>query len=113
MLHDVEWLQKRHVRPGLQAIVMVESSREVGRKTEKETGFYLTSLVNAVALLGPIVRRRYAIENRLHWVMDMDFRTIKHIAHNRLRAASGMDSLRLRRKIAAWDDDFRASLVAV
>ena len=127
VLHDVEWLQKRHAWPGLKAIVMVESSREIGGKTEHETRFYLTSLVMAAVLLGPIVRSHWAIENSLHWIMDMVFRddecrvrtdhapanftTIKHIAHNLLRTVATKDSFRLRRKIAAWDDDFLATLV--
>ena len=29
-----------------------------------------------------------------------------------IRRARGKDSLRLRRKVAAWDDDFLASLIA-
>jgi hypothetical protein len=36
---------------------------------------------------------------------------ITHMAHNLLRTASGKDSLRLRRKVAAWDDDFLAGLI--
>jgi hypothetical protein len=34
------------------------------------------------------------------------------MAHNLLRTATSKDSLRLRRKVAAWDDDFLASLIA-
>jgi predicted transposase YbfD/YdcC len=128
VIHDVEWLQKRHDWPGLKAVVMVESSREIGDKTEQETRFCLTSLVMLASLLGPVVRSHWAVENSLHWVMDMVFRddecrvrtdhapasftTIKHMAHNLLRKVSSKDSLRLRRKVAAWDDDFLASLVA-
>jgi molybdopterin-guanine dinucleotide biosynthesis protein len=41
-----------------------------------------------------------------------NFTTIKHMAHNLLRTASGKDSLRLRRKVAAWDHDFLAGLIA-
>ena len=127
VIHDVKWLQQRHDWPGLKAVVMVESRREMNGKAEQETRFYLTSLVMAAALLGPVVRNHWAIENSLHWVMDMIFRddecrvrtehapanftTIKHMAHNLLRTAASKDSLRLRRKIAAWDDDFLASLV--
>ena len=37
--------------------------------------------------------------------------TIKHMAHNPLRRAPGKDPLRLRRKVAAWDDDFLARIV--
>jgi predicted transposase YbfD/YdcC len=128
VINDVEWLQQRHDWPGLKAVIMVESSREINGKTEHETRFYLTSLVLVAALIGPIVRSHWSIENSLHWVMDMMFRddecrvrtdhapanftTIKHIAHNLLRAATSKDSMRLRRKVAAWDDDFLADLIA-
>ena len=128
VIHDVGWLQQRHDWPGLEAVVVVDSSREINGKTEQETRFYLTSLVMIAALLGPVVRSHWAIENSLHWVMDMIFRddecrvrtdhapanftTIKHMAHNLLRTASSKDSLRLRRKVAAWDDDFLARLIA-
>ena len=127
VIHDVGWIQQRHDWPGLKAVVVVDSSREINGKTEQETRFYLTSLVMIAALLGPVVRSHWAIENSLHWVMDMIFRddecrvrtehapanftTIKHMAHNLLRTASSKDSLRLRRKVAAWDDEFLARLV--
>ncbi len=39
-------------------------------------------------------------------------RAIKHMAHNLIRKAPGKDSLRLKRKVAAWDDDFLASIVS-
>jgi len=128
VIHDVAWLQERHDWPGLKAIVMVESIREIDGKSELETRFYITSLLLAAVQLGLIVRNHWAVENSLHWVMDMIFRddecrvrtehapanftTIKHMAHNLLRRAPGKDSLRLRRKVAAWDDEFLASLIA-
>lgn len=40
-----------------------------------------------------------------------DFVTIKHMAHNLLRTARGKDSMRLRRKVAAWDDEYLASIL--
>ncbi len=126
--HDVAWLQERHDWPGLKGVVMVESTREIADKIERETRFYITSLVLLAHALGPIIRSHWAVENSLHWVMDMIFRddecrvrtdhapanftTIKHMAHNLIRKAPGKDSLRLRRKVAAWDDDFLASLIA-
>lgn len=127
VMHDVGWLRERHDWPGLNAVVMVESSREIGGKTEMETRFYITSLVMLAHLLGPIVRSHWAIENSLHWVLDMVFRddecrvrtehapanfaAIKHMAQNLLRNAPGKSSLRSRRKAAGWDDDFLASLI--
>jgi predicted transposase YbfD/YdcC len=127
VIHDVEWLRQRHDWPGLKAVVMVESTRETSGKLERETRLYITSLVLLAHLLGPIIRSHWAIENSLHWVMDMVFRddecrvrtanapanftTIKHMASNLLRKAAGKDSMRGRRKAAGWDDDFLASLL--
>jgi predicted transposase YbfD/YdcC len=127
-IHDVAWLQERHAWPGLKGVVMVESTREIGDKIEQETRFYITSLVWLACQLGPVIRAHWAIENSLHWIMDMTFRddecrvrtdhapanftTIKHIAHNLIRRAPGKDSFRLKRKVAAWDDEFLVSLIA-
>ena len=128
VIHDVAWLQERHAWPGLKGVVMVESTREIAEKIEQETRFYITSLVWLASQLGPVIRAHWAIENSLHWVMDMVFRddecrlrtdhapanftTIKHMAHNLIRRAPGKDSVRLRRKAAGWDDEFLASFVA-
>jgi predicted transposase YbfD/YdcC len=129
VIHDVAWLQERHDWPGLKGVVMIESTREIADKIERETRFYITSLILLANQLGPIIRSHWAIENSLHWVMDMVFRddecrvrtdhapanftTLKHMATNLLRRASSKHSLRARRKVAAWDDDFLASLIAV
>jgi len=127
VIHDVAWLQDRHDWPGLQGVVIVESTREIGEKIEQETRFYVTSLVWLASQLGPAIRAHWMVENSLHWVMDMIFRddecrvrtdhapanftTLKHMALNLIRKAPGKDSLRLKRKVAAWDDDFLASLI--
>ena len=86
---------------------MVESSREFSDRIERETRLYITSLTSTAAVLGPVVRSHWTVENSLHWVMDMTFRddecrvrtdnapanftTIKHMAHNLLRRAHGKD----------------------
>ena len=41
-----------------------------------------------------------------------NFTTLRHMALNLIRKAPSKDSLRLKRKVAAWDDDFLASLIA-
>ena len=96
-------------------------------RTKHEMRLYIASLELDAEALGPIIRTHWAIENSLHWIMDMTFRddecrlrtdhapanftTIRHMAHNLIRKAPGKDSFRLRRKVAAWDDDFLASLL--
>jgi predicted transposase YbfD/YdcC len=128
VIHDVDWLAERHDWPGLAGIVMVESAREIAGKTERETRFYITSLRLQAEEVGPMIRDHWAVENSLHWVLDMVFRddecrvrtdnapanfvTLKHMAANLIRKAPGKDSQRLKRMTAAWDDDFLASIVA-
>jgi predicted transposase YbfD/YdcC len=134
VIHDVGWLQESHHWPALNSVVMVESTREIPGsspgtdKIERETRFYITSLVLVATLIGPLIRDHWAVENSLHWVLDMVFRddecrlrtdhapanftTIKHMALNLIRKAPGKDSMRLKRKVAAWDDDFLASVIA-
>ena len=127
VIHNVKWLQHRHAWPALKAVVVVESEREIHGKIERETRNYITSLIMQAHLMGPVVRSHWAIENNLHWVMDMmflddecrvrtnhapaNFTTIKHMALNLLRGAETKQSMRGRRKAASWDDEFLASLV--
>lgn len=129
---DIAWLRERHPWPGLRSIVMIESTREIlarpGAPVERVRRFYITSRAADAAALGDVVRSHWSIENGLHWVMDMVFRddecrirkrnapanftTFKHIASNLLRRAPGKDSLRVKRHVAAWDENFLASLIA-
>ena len=105
------------------------SSKAAAKSTEKSSGntvlYHFTVML--ALLLGQVIRSHWAIENSLHWVMDMMFRddecrvrtnhapanftTIKHMATTcsdarRKAIPAG------RRKAAAWDDDFLASLIA-
>jgi predicted transposase YbfD/YdcC len=66
VIHDVDWLRKRHGWPGLNAIAMVESTRETKGVIEKDTRIFITSLVMLAHLLGPVIRSHWAIENSLH-----------------------------------------------
>jgi hypothetical protein len=65
------------------------------------------------------------VENRLHWVMDVVFHddlmrlrtengpanmaTIRHAALNIIKAIPDKASLKVKRKTAAWDDDYLKS----
>ena len=127
VMYDMAWLQHRHDWPGLKAVAIVESVRESGTKTERETRFYIMSMKSPAEQVAPAIRGHWAVENSLHWVMDMTFRddecrvrtdnapanfaVIKHMAHNLLRNAPCKQSIRLRRKAAAWDDDFLVKLI--
>jgi predicted transposase YbfD/YdcC len=127
VIHAMAWLAERHAWPGLKSIVIAESRRETGAKIETETRLFISSLDAPANQQGPIVRSHWAVENSLHWVMDMVFREdegrvrtanapanfalIRHMTQNLLRRPANKLSLRARRKAAAWDDDFLVSII--
>jgi predicted transposase YbfD/YdcC len=127
-IDDIDWLKERHDWAGLKSIVMVESIREIiGGKTETETRFYISSLTADAVRQGDAIRGHWSVESH-HWIMDMVFRddecrirrdnapanfaTIKHIAANLMRTKADKHSMRAKRRLAAWDDTYLASLIA-
>jgi predicted transposase YbfD/YdcC len=127
VIHDVAWLRERHGWPGLRSVIVVESTRELRGKTERETRLYIRSLDLSAEVVAQMIRDHWTVENNLHWVMDMVFRddecrvrkdhasanftTIKHAAFNFLKRPPGKDSMRVKRKRAAWEDEFLYNVV--
>ena len=124
---DIEWLKARHNWPRLESIVMVQYCATLQDKTRSETRFYISSMTCDAKAHAKAIRDHWGIENRLHWVMDMVFRddecrirkgnapanftTIKHAASNMLRSVKGNQSIRLKRHLAAWDEDFLFQII--
>ena len=124
---DIEWLKARHNWPGLESIVMVQYSAILQDKTRSEARFYIPSMTCGAEAHAKAIRDHWGIENGLHWVMDMVFRddecrirkgnapanftTIKHAASNMLRSVKGNQSIRLKRHLAAWDEDFLFQII--
>ena len=131
--HDVAWLNGDRRAPGepgfpgLRAIALLEAITERDGRATTARRFFLASLPMDARLLARAVRAHWAIENRLHWVLDVVFdddlmrlRTdngpqnmamIKHMAMNLIRETPGKDSLKVRRKAAAWDTDYLRALI--
>ncbi len=106
---------------------MVKSVRECDGKTETEIRYFISSLEGNARYLAKAIRSHWGIENSLHWVLDVtfhedecrirkknapaNFSVMKHIACNLLRAMPGKNSMRMKRKMAGWDDDFLTAIV--
>ena len=125
---EVGWLATDRRFPGeprfpdLAAIATVEAEVERDGKFTTARRFYLSSAPLDAKLFARAVRAHWGIENRLHWVLDVVFhddlmrlRTlhgpanmaiVKHAALNLIRAIPDKASLTVRRKTAAWDDDY-------
>lgn len=119
----LEWLQKKHAWPGLQAIGWVQAQRRIGTKHSVENRYYLLSRSLSAAAFGAAVRSHWGIENRVHWVLDVifhedqsriragfaaeNFAVLRHIALNLLRQQQTKRvSVKGRRKKAGWDSNY-------
>ena len=70
--HDVGWLLERHDWPGLSAIGKVVAERRLADGAESvDTRYCLLSAKLPAERFGHVVRSHWAIENGLHWVLDM------------------------------------------
>lgn len=115
-------LKEQHDWFGLKSLVEVTSHREIKGVRSQEKRYYISSLGKEPAKIGNAVRSHWAIENSLHWILDVSFRDddsrirkgnapeniciIKHMALNLLQKAKGKrDSIKQLRKAAGWDDN--------
>lgn len=124
-------LHKPEQWPDLKTFAVIEAERCINGKTSLERRFYITSLPADAHRLAQAVRAHWAVENRLHWCMDVAFaddqmraRTghaahnlavLKHITLNliRLDPVKRKGGIKARRLIAATSDAYRAQLLGL
>ena len=121
---DCEWLRRKVDWKGLRSIAMVESERSVGKeKASQERRYYISSLAADAKELNRAIRSHWAIENSLHWVLDIAFgeddsrirkdhgpenmATLRHIALNLLKQDKSIKvGIKSKRKNAGWDERY-------
>ena len=117
--------------PGLRSLAMVISTREImGQSPTTERRYYLSSLEGNAETMSMAIRSHWGIENKLHWVLDMNFREdyarnrtdhsaenmaiLRHMALNLLKKEnSSKTSLRGKRLKASWSDDYILTLLSL
>jgi predicted transposase YbfD/YdcC len=126
--HNVDWIASERSYPGaprfpkLGTIAMVESRIERGDKIESERRSYISSRLLSAAAFADAVRSHWAIENNLHWTLDVTFNedqsrlraghgaknmaVVRHFALNLVRQATDKRSIKRRRKRASWDPQY-------
>lgn len=132
--HEVEWLSGQRRYPDeprfarLAAIGMVEATVEQAGAVTTTRRFYLSSATLTPERLAEAVRGHWAIENSLHWVLDVVFKEdqsrlrkghgahnmaiVRHFAINAVRLAKGKHSIKTTRKLAGWDPNKLASILS-
>jgi len=124
---DVEWLKEMNPKwHSVRSIIMIKSTREIATKTTVETRYYISSLSEKADKMVHHIRSHWAIENSLHWILDMSFgddqsrirkgnaphvmAIIRHFAANSLQLVKAAmpnpdrQSIVRLRKMCNWDE---------
>lgn len=80
----------------LKSIGMVEAERYVNGKTTFETRYFIASIEADAKIFSNAVRKHWAIENQLHWVLDVSFRE----DDSRVRRNNASENLSVFRHVA-------------
>jgi len=74
--------------PHLRSVVMVISERHLDQKISRERRFFISSRADNARAHLAYIRSHWAIENKLHWVLDVAFREDQHRAREGESAAN-------------------------
>ncbi len=113
----------------LHSVGMVNSWRTENEITTLETRYFISSLSNNSELLAQCIRSHWGIENKLHWVLDVQFNednsrirngnapenlaTIRHIALNLLNQEETVKAgVKRKRNKAGWDNEYLEKVLA-
>jgi predicted transposase YbfD/YdcC len=72
--NDIDWYTDKSKWAGLNTFAMIESTRDLGNKIENDTRFFISSLPMDAERLLEVARGHWAVENSLHWCLDISFR---------------------------------------
>lgn len=113
--------------PGAATIIRVRSRTGLKDKSRFDTRYYISSAEITAERAAHAVRGHWLIENALHWTLDVIFKDdqsrlrkghgatnmaiIRHFAINLVRAVNDKRSIKLRRKRAAWDPNYLATIL--
>ena len=131
--HVADWYAAQRSYPGapripkITTIAIIESHIERGNKTETERRSYISSRALSAAAFADAARSHWAIENNLHWTLDVTFNedqsrlrtghgaknmaVVRHFALNLVRQIADKRSIKRRRKRASWDPQYLLAIL--
>jgi predicted transposase YbfD/YdcC len=111
----------------MKSVVMIVSERVVNGQASTEVRYYISSRKANARTFAESVRNHWGIENGLHWVLDVcfgddasrvrnghgpeNFALLRRLALAVLKQANGKDSIRGKRLIAGWDNNYLEQLL--
>jgi predicted transposase YbfD/YdcC len=134
VLREIDWLDGTRrfpgeLRlPGAACLLRAETRVASAGSTRTEIRYFISSRALTAAEAAAAVREHWAIENRLHWVLDVTFgddqsrlrkgygarnmATVRHFALNLVRTATDKRSIKSRRKLAGWSPEYLNAILS-
>lgn len=126
VINDFQFIEHNNQWENLKTIIKIESTREFknsDKSAEKATRYYISSLKNDANEFQKKIRSHWAIENKLHWTLDVAFAEdasrkragnaaqnysiLLKIALNLLKNESSKKlSMKSKRLEAGWNEDY-------
>jgi predicted transposase YbfD/YdcC len=116
----------------LQTIAMVRRTRQVGEKTSEETHYYISSLPLSAGAqsVAKAIRSHWAVENELHWSLDVSFREdacrvrkdegpanlacLRRVALTQLKRETSLKvGIKNKRSRAGWDQAYMEQVLEI
>lgn len=114
--------------PGLISLVMVITRRIIGSEETGYVRYFLSTLPARARRHARLIRDHWKIENTQHWTLDVTFREdgsrvykdhgpenlalLNRLALSLIKQHLGKDSVRGKRKMCGWNDDFLLEILA-
>lgn len=123
------WLKGKDAWKDLRTIGVAVRESERDGKVTRDVRYYLCSLRLGVRRFAKAVRGHWAIENTLHWCLDVTFREddsrlrnrhaannlawLKRFAISLLKQQNDKESIAMRRRMAGWNEEYLAKVIGI
>jgi len=128
-INNLQWLYETQSWTNLKSIAKVTATVVRNGVETHETRYYISSLEGNAKQMNRTIRKHWAIENSLHWVLDVTFNEdncrvrsgngaenlsiMRRVALNTIKNdKTAKASLKNKRKRAGWDDNYALIILA-
>ena len=130
VINKIDFLDQKEQWAGLKSLARITAQREIRDTITTEVRLYISSVEADAKEYNCYIRQHWAVENSLHWTLDVTFREdaqrkrngragnnfalIQKIALNLLKKEESKQmSLKNKRLVAAWDDKFLLKILRI